>query len=96
MKLFYCNQCRNSLKLEHKISFREECSHCYSDLHTCLNCRFYDPSSYNECKESLAEKVTDKEKNNYCEYFTLNYQKKTSPEDPTDNLKKAESLFKKS
>lgn len=38
-------------------------------MHACYNCRFYSASAYNECKESQAERVLDKDRNNYCDYF---------------------------
>jgi len=69
MKKVTCFQCNYISKLSTKVSFREECPQCGADMHTCLNCRFYDTSSYNECKEPSAEKVTDKDRNNYREYF---------------------------
>ena len=84
------------MELEHKVSFREECPHCQSDLHICLNCQFYDESAYNECKESSAERVRDKERNNYCEYFDpLNENKNSGLSDREEQLKKAAALFKK-
>ena len=36
------------------------------------NCAFYSETSYNECKESQADRVLDKEKANYCDYFKAN------------------------
>ena len=32
-------------------------------------CRFYDTSKSDACTESLAEKVTDKKRKNFCGYF---------------------------
>ena len=84
------------MELEHKVSFREECPHCQFDLHICLNCQFYDESVYNECKESSAERVRDKERNNYCEYFDPSNENKNSGlSDREEQLKKAAALFKK-
>ncbi|GAB0056660.1 hypothetical protein SIID45300_00968 [Candidatus Magnetaquicoccaceae bacterium FCR-1] len=45
------------------------CPSCSKDARVCLNCRFHDPGSYNECRETVAERVVDKEKNNFCEDF---------------------------
>ena len=92
-----CYQCNKSVELEHKISFREECPYCRADLHVCFNCRFYDESAYNECKESSAEKVKDKERNNYCEYFEPLHKtgKPSGLSEKEAQLKAAEALFKK-
>ena len=54
-----------------RIGFRDSCHKCGSDLHACLNCQFYDNGAHHECRESSAEWVRDKERNNVCEYFRL-------------------------
>lgn len=99
MNKVICFQCNHSSELSTKISFREECSHCGEDMHVCLNCRFYDTSSYNECKEPSAEKVQDKDRNNYCEYFEANTNHSTKNSSHSEKKKKqltdAEALFKK-
>ena len=46
-----------------------ECPVCNTDLHSCLNCKFYDESSHYECKETIDELVKDKERRNFCDYF---------------------------
>lgn len=97
MKKICCYHCGKLVELEHKISFREECPHCGADLHICRNCCFYDESAYNECKESSAEKVKDKERNNYCEYFEPSSKENKNPSlsSREDLLKTASALFKK-
>ncbi|MBF0530449.1 MAG: hypothetical protein HQK55_14500 [Deltaproteobacteria bacterium] len=80
--------------LEGKISFRELCALCGQDAHVCRNCGFFDPSRSNNCREPMAEKVRDIEKNNTCEYFTLAGAGLVSSE--ADSAKAAlEQLFKK-
>lgn len=54
------------------LSRRSRCSHCKADLHACRQCRFYDTSRNNSCSEPMAERVTDKEKANFCGYFEPN------------------------
>lgn len=56
-------------------------------------CEFYDTKSYNECRESMADRILEKEKANFCDYF------KFGPSTNQDNLKedalnKANALFK--
>ena len=94
-----CFQCKKSIEFTTKISFREECPHCSADMHTCLNCRFYSTSAYNECLEPSAEKVKDKDRNNYCEYFSFTKKTLTTLEETMSekekHLKAAEAVFKK-
>lgn len=54
-----------------RVGRRESCPKCGADLHCCRNCRFYDPTVYNECRETQAERVVEKEKSNFCDYFEL-------------------------
>jgi hypothetical protein len=57
-------------------------------------CKFYDVRVYNECKESNADRVVDKEKSNFCDYFSPVSGK--IDDSSLDNLKTAaDSLFKK-
>jgi hypothetical protein len=66
-----CWKCRTQEEIA-KPGFRDACAHCGKDLHVCLNCRFYEPGAYRDCRESVPEGVTDKERGNFCEYFQLN------------------------
>src|SRR5208337_1159379 len=52
-----------------RVGFRDECPGCGRALHTCRNCGFYDPAYNNSCREPMAERVVDKERFNFCEYF---------------------------
>lgn len=89
-----CYSCGAKNAFVDRLSLREECSKCGNDLHVCKNCRFYDRGAYNECKESSAEVVRDKERANHCDYFQAgggSYE--ASRKD--DLLAQAEALFKK-
>jgi hypothetical protein len=57
-------------------------------------CFFYDPQVYNECKETNAERVVEKEKANYCDYFLLKGGKGREQKSKDDHLNLANSLFK--
>jgi len=56
-------------------------------------CHFYDTSSYNECKEPMANRVLDKEKANFCDFFKLAGASDRGP-DKDKLLDAANSLFK--
>lgn len=49
-----------------------ECPHCRAQLHVCRQCKFYDPTVGQQCREPVAESVTDKQRANFCGYFQLN------------------------
>jgi hypothetical protein len=77
-----------------KVSRTEECPYCSVGLHCCRMCTFYDPKVYNECRESNADRIVDKEKANFCDYFNLSDGKKTGTS-TEDLMNKADSIFKK-
>lgn len=39
-------------------------------MKTCLNCRFYAPGAANDCREPVSEPVKDKERANFCDWFS--------------------------
>ena len=77
----HCWKCGTEIQLpaSSRVLKGDSCPSCDRDLHVCLNCRFYDPTAHNQCSETQAEWVRDKEKANYCDYFEPS---KTSPPNP--------------
>jgi len=69
MRCFSCGA-ESALAAGERLGFREECTACRADLHCCRNCAHHDPSAYNECRESQAERVDDRERVNRCEWFS--------------------------
>ena len=47
-----------------------ECAQCRADLHVCWMCEFFDPGVRRGCREPVAEEVSDRERANFCGYFT--------------------------
>lgn len=93
----HCIFCEKEVGVE-KPGRSESCPHCDASLHCCYQCHFYDPSAHNECHESQADRVLDKEKANFCDYFIFNPKaagKTHGKEKKEEVLKKLESLFKK-
>jgi hypothetical protein len=41
------------------------------DLRCCRQCRFYDTTLANQCREPQAERVSDKTAANFCDYFAV-------------------------
>jgi predicted RNA-binding Zn-ribbon protein involved in translation (DUF1610 family) len=92
-----CHRCKNELDVRDKVGRKEACPSCGSDLRVCLNCRFYDPGAYNQCHETQAERVVDKDRSNFCDYFVFNDAASGTGrgETTTDAKAKLENLFKK-
>lgn len=93
MKCFGCNV-GIELSAEGRVGFRDSCDHCGADLHICRNCRYYDPTAYNECRESSAERVTDSERANRCDWFSPS-DEEGGASVPADSLADLDALFKK-
>jgi hypothetical protein len=64
-----CFSCRKELDITGRPGRGETCPFCGSDVKVCLNCAFYDESAYNECREPQADRVLDKDRANFCDYF---------------------------
>jgi hypothetical protein len=97
---FSCWKC--GAKIEYPSGSRvlraDACPQCDSDLHCCRNCQFYDPGKQNQCAETQAEWVGDKETANYCGYFrpnpTLLVGNSRRASQADDAKKRFDSLFK--
>ena len=89
-----CFSCGKKMVFSLSVQRRDECEHCGADVKVCLNCQFYDKGSYNECKESSADVVQEKDRANFCDYFVIG--KGSTKNYEADTLKMAaEALFKK-
>ncbi len=92
----FCYYCKKNIPVigDFKVTRTEDCPYCTRALHCCRMCKFFDSRVYNECKESNADRVVDKEKANFCDYFVLT---SGSHDDNSIDLLKstADSLFKK-
>lgn len=94
-----CHRCGEAIDIEagQKVAKSEECPQCYADVRCCKMCVFYDTTVANSCREPSAQRVFDKEKSNFCDFFRLG----GGPSGPgardskDEILAKAESLFKK-
>ena len=97
---YFCFKCSAQLASgveRGKTARSESCPKCSSDLHCCRNCKFYDRTAYNECREPQADRVVDKERSNFCDYFSFTDKASagatgTPAKDP---LKELDALFKK-
>ena len=92
-----CHFCGTALETKVRIVKDTECPSCQRDLHACVQCRFFDRSAHNMCRESQAEWVTDRERRNFCDYFALKAGagKGAAPSDRASHARsKLDQLFK--
>lgn len=66
---FACHACGKTIAVDGVVSRAAVCDGCAAELRCCLNCRFHDKSAYNECAEPSAERVLEKDRANFCDYF---------------------------
>ncbi|MGE0372315.1 MAG: hypothetical protein AB7Q01_10560 [Gammaproteobacteria bacterium] len=48
-----------------------ECPSCRAQLHVCRMCRYFDTKAAQQCREPVADLVTDKQRANFCGYFQI-------------------------
>lgn len=97
---YYCWKCRNELEFIVKVGVKvgrgDLCKHCGADLHACKNCELYDPSLHNECRETQAEFIRDRDAANFCAHFSFR-DRSEAPETDDSAAKaknKLDDLFK--
>ena len=69
-----CWYCGNSIGDEEPLGRSLRCAHCGRDLRVCRHCRFYLPGSRGDCRESSADPPQDKERANFCDWFSLDHK----------------------
>ena len=99
MAQLQCHFCGAPVTIGEPIGRDAECDSCRRDLRCCRNCRHYDTRYNNSCRESMAEPVEDKERRNFCEYFSFNREPfaatGTRPDRQADARAKLDALFRK-
>lgn len=91
-----CHKCKKEISEDFFVGRQTQCNYCGADLHCCLNCSFHDSGAYNDCREPQAERVLNKDRSNFCDFFRFRQAGKpivTTDSNPKDKL---EELFKKS
>ncbi|MEW6365276.1 MAG: hypothetical protein AB1714_11650 [Acidobacteriota bacterium] len=97
-RLFRCASCGNSQALPDVLTPGEKCASCGADIHSCINCRFFDPSVRFECSQPLEEPIESKRVANMCKLFKpkitvdISIDSSSTPSDPRQAF---DALFKK-
>ncbi len=66
-----CHQCGAPVEIAEPLARDAECPSCARDLRCCLNCRHHDPRLNNQCRETEADLVEDRDRRNFCEFFSF-------------------------
>ncbi|MBF0423632.1 MAG: hypothetical protein HQL73_11645, partial [Magnetococcales bacterium] len=90
-----CWKCQTTLE-KSSFSRSETCIGCGYSVRVCKNCLYYDPRAYNACREPQSERVVDKEKATFCDFFKPGQLQKVDKVASMrqDARKAAEALFK--
>ena len=68
---YYCFRCGESLRsLTPPISRRDLCPGCSAELRVCRMCQHFLATAPRQCTEDEAEEVVEKERANFCEWFS--------------------------
>lgn len=71
----HCWRCGADLKdLSLPLSRLDECPECTVYIHVCRMCSHFDVAVSRACREDDAEEVQEKERANFCDYFTPSSQ----------------------
>jgi hypothetical protein len=102
MSEWLCAMCGAAVAARERVGRRDSCPACDAELRSCRHCQFYDPTAYNACHEPQAERVLDKERANFCDYFAFapGVRRAAVARDPLstpdDARAKLDALFRKS
>lgn len=89
-----CWHCNSPIP-ENQFYRQDSCPKCSRDTHVCKNCFHHDQTFNNQCKESQADRVVDKEKSNFCDYFKPSGRSSQKSNSQDQIRAAAEALFKK-
>jgi hypothetical protein len=84
-----CWYCGSPVTEEEPIGRSLRCQSCGKDLRSCKNCRFFLPGARGDCRESGAEGQPDKERANFCDWFSLDKKFRSQSQGQTQEREKA-------
>src|SRR5690606_3011177 len=74
---------------------QDTCRQCGRDTRVCLNCVHFERGAQNDCREPQAERVVEKERSNFCDYFSSKKGNGIGAPNRDSLRAAAEALFKK-
>jgi len=98
MPSLQCHFCGAPVTVGEPVPRDSECESCRRDLRCCINCRHYDTRYNNSCRETMADPVEDKDRRNFCEYFSFSPEPRAAADQHSgrqaDARSKLERMFK--
>ncbi|MEW6731251.1 MAG: hypothetical protein AB1489_07930 [Acidobacteriota bacterium] len=102
MEIMRCANCSAAIENIGEITFTDQCKKCGADLHSCKNCRYFDPGARFECQKPIESRIAKKADRNMCMQFTpkiaveKQQPRETKKEANVSSARKAfDDLFKK-
>lgn len=94
-----CVECSAIVSYVDEVQLTDICRNCNADIHTCRNCKFFDPGSPNQCMRPVAKRMDVKNERNSCPQFSpkilLEKAVSEKKEDSSDAARRAfDDLFK--
>ncbi len=86
----YCQHCGEEIRLETGPGRRDVCPRCGADLRSCRHCSFYDPGYADGCREPQADRILDRDRSNFCDFFRAT----TKPPAKQDQTRRQEAKAK--
>jgi hypothetical protein len=86
-----CWYCGIPIENPEPIGRSARCDKCSKDLRACKNCRFFLPGAQSDCRESSAEGQPDKERANFCDWFSLDQKYRSQTAGQSKEKDKAEA-----
>lgn len=92
---YTCWKCGGPLQdLLLPLARHEECPHCRAQLHVCRMCVYFDTAAPQQCREPVADNVTEKQRANFCGYFRINPHARAGKSDQgADSHRQLDALF---
>jgi len=87
--MFMCWYCGDPITLTGPIGRSQTCLVCGKDLRACKNCRFFLSVARGDCKETQAQAPSDKERANFCDWFSLDEKFKVQSAGKKNEMDKA-------
>ncbi len=104
MAVMRCPNCSALIEtMDESIAFTDQCKKCAADLHSCKNCRYFDPAARFECQKPIEARIAKKNDRNMCLQFAAKVslekqqpqQEVKQKEAPNTARKAFDDLFKK-
>jgi len=86
-----CWYCGSPITEQAPIGRSLRCQSCGKDLRSCKNCRFFLSGARGDCRETSAEPQSDKERANFCDWFSLDEKYRTQTTGQSIDKEKADA-----